>query len=70
MPSDFALASKLDNDWQNGDDWALYSSGKFEGDMDIDVIELTNVSSFIECILALQFLNFYLKAFVLPIRFL
>ncbi|KAL3982219.1 Astacin (Peptidase M12A) family protein [Acanthocheilonema viteae] len=43
MPSDFAMASELDDDWQNNDDWALYSSGKFEGDMDIDVIELGNI---------------------------
>ncbi|OZC07469.1 shTK domain protein [Onchocerca flexuosa] len=46
MPSDFAMASELgDNDWQNNDDWALYSSGKFEGDMDIsegDILELAN----------------------------
>ncbi|KAM3726200.1 Zinc metalloproteinase nas-15 [Dirofilaria immitis] len=43
MPSDFAMASELsDDDWQDSDDWALYSSGKFEGDMDIDVIELAN----------------------------
>ncbi|VDK60981.1 unnamed protein product [Onchocerca ochengi] len=46
MPSDFAMASELgDNDWQDSDDWALYSSGKFEGDMDItegDILELTN----------------------------
>lgn len=41
------MASELDDDWQNSDDWALYSSGKFEGDMDIDVIELKNVSLFL-----------------------
>lgn len=38
------MASELDDDWQNSDDWALYSSGKFEGDMDINVIELDNVT--------------------------
>ncbi|VDK88963.1 unnamed protein product [Litomosoides sigmodontis] len=42
-PSDFAMASELDDNWQNSDDWALYSSGKFEGDMDIDVIEPENI---------------------------
>ncbi|VDN32478.1 unnamed protein product [Gongylonema pulchrum] len=45
MPSDFA--SELgDDDWQDTDDWALYSSGKFEGDLniDMDIIILPNVS--------------------------
>uniref|UniRef100_A0A1I7VDT6 Metalloendopeptidase n=1 Tax=Loa loa TaxID=7209 RepID=A0A1I7VDT6_LOALO len=43
IPSDFAMASELDDVWRNSDDWALYSSGKFEGDMDINIIELANI---------------------------
>ncbi|CAG9534165.1 unnamed protein product [Cercopithifilaria johnstoni] len=45
LPSDFAMASELDNNWQNSDDRAIYSSGKFEGDMDIDVIKLESIYS-------------------------
>ncbi|VDO36460.1 unnamed protein product, partial [Brugia timori] len=42
-PTDFAMASELDDHWQNSDDWVLYNTEKFEGDMDINVIDLANI---------------------------
>uniref|UniRef100_A0A915PUJ9 Metalloendopeptidase n=1 Tax=Setaria digitata TaxID=48799 RepID=A0A915PUJ9_9BILA len=44
MPSDFAMALKLDDNWQISNDSALYNSGKFEGDLDMDIAELENIS--------------------------
>lgn len=38
------MASDLNDDWESEDDWALYSSGKFEGDMDVDMASLPNVN--------------------------
>ncbi|VDN05404.1 unnamed protein product [Thelazia callipaeda] len=45
MPSDFAVASKLQDDDQSIDDWVIYNSGKFEGDMDIDITDLLYTDS-------------------------
>ncbi|EJW81749.1 hypothetical protein WUBG_07342, partial [Wuchereria bancrofti] len=43
MPTDFVMASELDDHRQNSDDWVLYNTDKFEGDMDINVIDLANI---------------------------